>query len=57
MARSSNPTVFSLELPESERMPGTYQVTLRGSGPVPVLDSQGRPIGDFTLRYTIEDLP
>lgn len=55
--RSRNPTVFSLELPESERMPGTYRVTLRGSGPVPVLDSQGRPIGDFTLRYTIEDLP
>lgn len=55
--RSSNPTVFTLELPESERVPGNYRVTLRGTGPVPVLDRQGRPIGDFTLQYTIEDIP
>jgi hypothetical protein len=55
--RSHDPTVFSVELPKSERVPGNYRVTLRGTGPVPVLDRQGRPIGDFTLRYTIEDIP
>jgi hypothetical protein len=55
--RSQNPTVFTLELPESERVPGNYRVTLRGTGPLPVLDRQGRPIRDFTLRYTIEDIP
>jgi len=55
--RSNDPTVFSIELPESERVPGNYRVTLRGTGPVPVLDRQGRPIPDFILRYTIEDIP
>jgi hypothetical protein len=55
--RSHDPTVFSVELPEAERLPGNYRVTLRGTGPVPVLDRQGRPIRDFTLRYTIEDIP
>ena len=55
--RSHDPTVFSVELPESERLPGNYRLTLRGTGPVPVLDRQGRPIRDFTLRYTIEDIP
>jgi hypothetical protein len=55
--RSNSPTVFAVELPEGERVPGNYRITLRGTGPVPVLDRQGRPIGDFTLRYTIEDLP
>jgi hypothetical protein len=55
--RSTNPTVFSIELPKSERVPGSYRVTLHGTGPVPVLDSQGKPIIDFTLQYTIEDIP
>jgi hypothetical protein len=55
--RSHDPTVFTVELPEAERVPGTYRVTLRGTGPVPVLDRRGRPIRDFTLRYTIEDIP
>lgn len=55
--RSNNPTVFSVELPESERVPGNYRITLRGTGELPVLDRQGRPIRDFTLRYTIEDIP
>jgi hypothetical protein len=54
--RSQNPTVFSVMLPQSERVPGNYRITLRGTGPTPVLDSQGRPISDFTLRYTIEDI-
>jgi hypothetical protein len=54
--RSNEPTVFMLALPESERVPGNYRVTLRGTGPTPVLDRQGRPISDFTLRYTIEDI-
>lgn len=55
--RSHDPTVFSIELPDAERVPGNYRVTLRGTGAVPVLDRQGRPIRDFTLRYTIEDIP
>ena len=54
--RTQNPTVFSVELPAAERVPGTYRITLRGTGPAPVLDGQGRPISDFTLRYTIEDI-
>ncbi len=54
--RSRNPTVFEVQLPGSERLPGNYRVTLRGTGPLPVLDRQGRPIPDFTLRYTIEDI-
>lgn len=55
--RSHDPTVFAVDLPASERVPGNYRVTLRGTGPAPVLDRSGRPIHDFTLRYTIEDLP
>jgi hypothetical protein len=54
--RSQNPSVFSVTLPAPERIPGNYRVTLRGTGPTPILDNQGRPINDFTLRYTIEDL-
>ena len=54
--RSQNPTVFSVALPAAERIPGNYRITLRGTGATPVLDSQGRPISDFTLRYTIEDI-
>ena len=54
--RSQNPTVFSVQLPAAERVAGTYRITLRGSGPTPVLDTRGRPISDFTLRYTIEDI-
>lgn len=54
--RSHDPTVFSVQLPVPERVPGNYRVTLLGTGPVPVLDRQGRPIHDFTLRYTIEDI-
>jgi hypothetical protein len=49
--------VFSVALPESQRVPGNYRITLRGSGSVPVLDSQGRPIVDFSLPYTIEGIP
>jgi hypothetical protein len=55
--RSNDPAVFSVELPASERVPGNYRITLRGTGSLPVLDRQGRPIRDFTLRYTIEDIP
>lgn len=55
--RSNDPAVFSVELPASERVPGTYRVTVRGTGPTPVLDRSGQPIRDFTLQYTIEDLP
>jgi hypothetical protein len=55
--RSNSPTVFSVALPESERVPGNYRITLRGTGSVPVLDSQGRPIVDFSLPYTIEGIP
>jgi hypothetical protein len=54
--RSQDPTVFAVDVPASERVPGNYRVTLRGTGPAPVLDRSGRPIHDFTLRYTIEDL-
>ena len=54
--RSQNPTVFSVRLPVTERVPGTYRITLLGTGPTPVLDGQGRPIHDFTLQYTIEDI-
>jgi hypothetical protein len=54
--RSQNPTVFSVDLPAAERVPGTYRITLRGTGSTPVLDRQGRPIRDFTLRFTIEDI-
>jgi hypothetical protein len=54
--RSQNPTVFSVTLPAAERIPGNYRITLLGTGPAPVLDRQGRPISDFTLRYTIEDV-
>ena len=55
--RSQDPTVFAVDLPASERVPGNYRLTLRGTGPAPVLDRSGRPIHDFTLQYTIEDLP
>jgi hypothetical protein len=48
--------VFSVQLPVAERVPGAYRITLRGTGTTPVLDGQGRPIHDFTLQYTIEDL-
>jgi hypothetical protein len=54
--RSQSPTVFSVELPEAQRLPGSYRVSLSGSGSLPVLDARGRPIRDFTLRYTIEDI-
>ena len=54
--RTQSPTVFTVELPQAQRVPGTYRITLRGTGPAPVLDGQGRPISEFTLRYTIEDI-
>jgi hypothetical protein len=54
--RSQDPAVFSVSLPTSERIPGSYRISLLGTGPTPVLDDQGRPISDFTLRYTIEDI-
>jgi hypothetical protein len=54
--RSRNPTVFSVRLPASERVAGVYRITLRGTGPTAVLDARGRPIRDFTLQYTIEDV-
>jgi hypothetical protein len=54
--RSRDPTVFALVIPPSQRMPGRYRVSLRGSGATPVVDVQGRPIADFVLQYTIEDL-
>jgi hypothetical protein len=56
VVRSQSPAVFSVELPEAQRLPGNYRVTLSGSGSLPVLDATGRPIRDFTLRYTIEDI-
>lgn len=55
--RSNDPAVFTVNLPASERVPGTYRITVRGTGPTPVLDRSGQPIRDFTLQYTIEDLP
>jgi hypothetical protein len=64
--RSSAPTVLAVIVPPSERMPGNYRLTIRGTGPAPVVDRAGRPINgqpqsasasDFVLQYTIEDLP
>ncbi|MEJ1965361.1 MAG: hypothetical protein WDO56_29015 [Gammaproteobacteria bacterium] len=64
--RSSAPTVLAVVLPASERVPGNYRLTIRGTGPAPVRDRMGRPISgtaegasasDFVLQYTIEDLP
>ena len=64
--RSLAPTVLAVILPPSERMPGNYRLTIRGTGPAPVLDRAGRPINgqperasasDFVLQYTIGDLP
>ena len=64
--RSSAPTVLAIVVPPSQRMPGTYRLTIRGTGPAAVLDRAGRPISgqpesaaasDFVLKFTIEDLP
>lgn len=63
--RSRAPTVLAVILPPSERVPGNYRLTIRGTGPAPVLDSAGRPISgqaqsasasDLVLQYTIGDL-
>ncbi len=57
--RSNDPTVFSVELPESERVRfSNYRVTLRGTGP----GAGARPPGPAdprcsSLQYTIEDIP
>jgi hypothetical protein len=64
--RSVAPTVLAVTLPPSQRVPGNYRLTIRGTGPAPVVDRAGRAISgdaeraiasDFVLRYTIEDLP
>jgi hypothetical protein len=64
--RSLAPTVLAIVVPPSERMPGNYRLTIRGTGPTPVLDRAGRPINgqperasasDFVLQYTIGDIP
>jgi hypothetical protein len=56
--RAAQPTVFAVVLPRTERIPDTYRLTLRATGPAAVLDLGGNAApADLILQYSIEDLP
>ncbi len=55
--RSHDPTVFSIELPESERVLGNYRVDAARHGTRCRCSTARTADLDFTLRYTIEDIP
>jgi hypothetical protein len=63
--RSLEPTVFAVIVPEQARLPGIYRLRVSGTAPLALADLRGRPIdgdgdgrpgGDFTLEFAVEEL-
>lgn len=52
-ARSLEPTVLALRVPEGTLVQDTYQLTLSGHGDGPVRDTTGLAIGNFVLQFSV----